>query len=81
MSDSVLCLVCFSVSIYPESGSFNVDNVRVCKILVSGCFCLILLFVCLFFFKFEVVFLQVFESVLCLGLWSDSIHCAAWDGF
>ena len=25
-----------SVSIFPESGSFNVDSVRVCKILVSS---------------------------------------------
>lgn len=27
--------ISFSVSIFPESGNFNVDNVRVCKILVS----------------------------------------------
>lgn len=32
-----------TVSIFPESGSFNVDNVRVCKILVR-----FFLFVCLF---------------------------------
>lgn len=28
-----------AVSIFPESGNFNVDNVRVCKILVSDIFC------------------------------------------
>lgn len=28
-------LVCAIVSIFPDSGNFNVDNVRVCKILVS----------------------------------------------
>uniref|UniRef100_A0AAX7TEL3 T-complex protein 1 subunit theta n=1 Tax=Astatotilapia calliptera TaxID=8154 RepID=A0AAX7TEL3_ASTCA len=27
------------VSIFPETGNFNVDNVRVCKILVSSIFC------------------------------------------
>lgn len=36
---SFLLLVCATVSIFPESGNFNVDSVRVCKILVSIFIC------------------------------------------
>lgn len=32
---AILIYYYFTVSIFPESGNFNVDNVRVCKILVS----------------------------------------------
>ena len=31
----LICLGFLTVSIFPDSGHFNVDNIRVCKILVS----------------------------------------------
>lgn len=46
-----------TVSILPESGSFNVDNVRVCKILVRICFFLLLLSVLQNFANFFFLFL------------------------
>lgn len=70
----------FTVSIFPESGSFNVDNVRVCKILVRICG--------LFFFstinsfgKFHQCGFSFHLKCLVLsGLWSHIIFRAAWHG-
>lgn len=75
LTSSFMFHLCAIVSIFPESGSFNVDNVRVCKIPVR----------ILFFFTFVCVFNHVLlvsnlQSVLFSGLWRDGIIRASWNG-
>lgn len=67
-----------TVSIFPESGSFNVDNVRVCKILVRICFFLLLSSV--FCRILSVSFYFHLICLVFLGLWRDVVFHAARHG-
>lgn len=64
------------MSIFPESGSFNVDNVRVCKILVRICFGFFVASALIGFVKFGVcvcVFISFAWSVQGCGVTASSM--------